>query len=158
MNYEGSYFSSVHLFFFPFSSGKKEHFSPGCCTEIVLSEWADKRQESRWALFKYYSPKEQTGTGCLTDDCTFYCSLLSPLLHFNHPSSISDCCKCHPTNFISFNYLVSTLKFLLGIIQELVAILDSDWLSWTALGLLMLVSLCFCVGEFQNNYQSVYRK
>ncbi len=133
---EGSYFSS---------SGKKERFSPGCCTEIVLSEWADKRQESRRALFKYYSPKEQTGTGCLTDNCTVYCSLLSPLLHFNHPSSIGGCCKCHPAIFVSFIYLVSTLKVLLGIIQELIAILDSDWSSWTALGLFnACITLLLC--------------
>jgi len=36
---EGSYFSFMYLLFFPFSSEKKgEMFSPGHCTEIVLSE------------------------------------------------------------------------------------------------------------------------
>lgn len=150
---EGSYFSFMYLFFFPFFLWKKKKigtFSLGHCTEIVLSEWADKRVEELSLNARALKNRQELPAWQI---------IVMPIaVYFLHYfiSNVHPLYVVVTLQFV-FYYLVFTLKVLLGILQPLVPFLDSDWLSWTALGLSTACNTpLVCVGEFHTNCQSVY--
>lgn len=128
---------------------KRGTFSLGHCTEIVLSEWADKRVEELSLNARALKNRQELAAWQI-----IVMSIAVYFLHYFisnvHPLYVV---VAHVTLQFVFYYLVFTLKVLLGILQPIVPFLDSDWLSWTALGLSTVcnkLSVCvLAVGIFQ---------